>query len=81
MKHSHADHAHSVAFWHRRLAQLEVVVVSWVNSGVVSVLRRWAKSRPMPAVTIPADKKSFRWQIEATYRQMDALVCDLPIGG
>jgi len=39
--------------------------------------RRLAKSRHAPAATIPADKDLYQRQIEATDRQIDALVYEL----
>ncbi|TEU14958.1 MAG: hypothetical protein E3J21_14525 [Anaerolineales bacterium] len=36
-----------------------------------------AKSRYAPATTIPSDKESYQRQIEATHRQIDALVYEL----
>jgi hypothetical protein len=35
------------------------------------------KSRHVPGVTIPAGKWLYQWQIEATDRQIDALVYEL----
>jgi len=43
----------------------------------IANLRHWAKSRYVPAATIPADKKLYQRQIEATDRQIDALVYEL----
>ena len=39
--------------------------------------RRLAKSRHAPAATIPAGKELYQRQIEATDRQIDALVYEL----
>jgi len=39
-KHAHAGHATYAAFWHSWFGQLSSVVISWVGSGVVGVLRR-----------------------------------------
>jgi len=73
-KHMHAAYA---AFSQSGLAQSEVVFISLAASDIVAVLRRWAKSRHMPAVAIPTDKKPYQQQIEATHGQIHAPVYDL----
>ncbi len=44
-KHAHANHAMYAAFWRRWLAQLEVVCISRVGSGVVGVLQAFPDIR------------------------------------
>ncbi len=44
---------------------------------LIASLRCWAKLHYAPAITIPAAKELYQRQVEATDRQIDALVYEL----